>query len=569
MDYVFLSDILSDLVRRALSPERLPAVCSVTTTPQKEMGDLSMGCFALAKVLRKNPAQIAADLAADIAASLPPVFSEVRAAGPYLNFSVSPKELAGELLPLIIEQGSGYGAAKPERPQTVVIDYSSPNIAKPFGIGHLRSTNIGSALARVYRYLGWDVVGINYLGDWGTSYGLLIEAFLESGNEEQLRADPIEYAYRLYVEYRQKAKDDPTIDQRARDRFRLLEEGDPETRKLWKMFRSTSLDYLDKIYKRLNVSFESIEGESMFEDEIKIIMDKLEQEGLSKQDDGALVMDVGDDMPPLLLMKSDGTTLYHTRDLAAAHSRYHKYSFDKMLYVVGVPQALHFKQLFKAFQIMGVAYKEICEHIKFGHILGMKTREGNLILLEEVLDEARSRARECMEDTLKNSIVDMDAAMIEKIAEDVGLGAIVFSDLKSAREKDVKFDWDQILNFTGHTGPYLQYTHARMASILRKAGDFSESNATYDLVEGEERDILVKLDQYPAIIRQCAQQNEPYIISQYLLSLASDLNTFYSKHRVIQADPGLKESRLLLITASLKVLGSGITLLGFKPLEVM
>ncbi len=307
----------------------------------------------------------------------------------------------------------------------------------------------------------------------------------------------------------------------------------------------------------------------MVEDEIKVILDKLEQEGLSKQDDGAVVMEVADDMPPLLLVKSDGSTLYHTRDLAAAYARYEKYSFDNMLYVVGVPQALHFKQLFKAFEIMGVAYKGRCEHIKFGHILGMKTREGNLILLEEVLDEAHARAKECMEEALKNSIVDMDAAMIEKIAEDVGVGAIVFSDLKSAREKDVKFDWDQALNFTGHTGPYLQYTHARMASILRKAGDFSLSDATYDLVEPEERDILVKLDQYPAIIRQCAAQNEPYIISQYLLSLASDLNTFYAKHRVLQAADGLKESRLLLITASLKVLGSGIRLLGFKPLEIM
>ena len=298
-------------------------------------------------------------------------------------------------------------------------------------------------------------------------------------------------------------------------------------------------------------------------------MDTLKQQGLSKQDDGALVMEVGDDMPPLLLMKSDGTTLYHTRDLAAAYARCEKYSFDKMLYVVGVPQALHFKQLFKAFQIMGVPYQDDCEHIKFGHILGMKTREGNLILLEEVLDEAKARARECMQVALKNSIVDMDAAMIEKIAEDVGLGAIIFSDLKSAREKDVKFDWDQVLNFTGNTGPYLQYTHARMASILRKAGEFSPSDATYELVEPEERDILVKLDQYPAVIRQCVAQNEPYIISQYLLSLASDLNTFYSKHRVIPAAPGLKESRLLLITAALKVMGSGITLLGFKPLEVM
>jgi arginyl-tRNA synthetase len=307
----------------------------------------------------------------------------------------------------------------------------------------------------------------------------------------------------------------------------------------------------------------------MFDEQIKIVLDMLKQRNLSKKSDGALVMEVGKDMPPILLVKSDGSTLYHTRDLAAALSRYEKYRFDKMLYVVGVPQSLHFKQLFAAFKILEFPYHASCDHIKFGHIIGMKTREGNLILLEEVLDEAKARAKKCMEEAVTTRMLEMDTTMIDEISEDVGIGAIIFSDLKSAREKDVKFDWDQILNFTGHTGPYLQYTHARLASILRKAGDYTQSGATFNLVEPEERDILVKLDNFPNIIRQCAAQNEPYFLSQYLLTLASDVNSFYSKHRVIQAEPGLKESRLLLTSSTLKVLGNGIRLLGFKPLEVM
>lgn len=569
MGYIPLSDILIDTVDKAIEPKKFPSGCSVSTPPQKEMGDLSLACFPLAKILRKAPVQIANDLAEKVSQSLPPVFREVRAVGPYINFFISPQELSRQLLTHVLQRGDRYGADEPECPRTILIDYSSPNVAKPFGIGHLRSTNIGSALTRIYRFLGWNVVGINYLGDWGTSYGLLIEAFLESGDEDELRHDPIEYAYQLYVAYRQKAKEDPDINERARKRFRLLEKGDPETLKLWSMFRQTSLVYLDKIYKRLNVSFESIEGESMVRDQLKSILEMVEDKGLSKMSDGALVMEVGEDMPPLLLVKSDGSTLYHTRDLAAAWSRYKKYKFDKMLYVVGVPQSLHFKQLFTAFEQLQFPFHTSCEHIKFGHILGMKTREGNLILLEEVLNEAKSRAKKCMEDTLTSPVLMTDKALLDEISEDVGIAAIVFNDLKNAREKDVKFAWDQVLNFTGHTGPYLQYTHARLASILRKANDFSPEDANFELTEPEEENILVKLDSFPNIIRQTANQNEPYILSQYLLTLSSDVNSFYSKHRVIQAPPGLKESRLLLITSSMKVLGIGIRLLGFKPLEVM
>jgi arginyl-tRNA synthetase len=569
MGYISLADTILDLVGKALDGESLPPECNVSTPPQKEMGDLSFACYPLAKTLRQAPAKIAEELSKKISGSLSPLFSEVRATGPYLNFFVSSQELACRLLHHITDKGERYGSAELEQPQTVVIDYSSPNVAKPFGIGHLRSTNIGGALARIYRFLGWKVIGINYLGDWGTSYGLLIEAFLKSGSEEELRQDPIEYAYRLYVDYRQKAKNDPSIIEQARRRFRLLEEGEAETQRLWRMFRQTSLDYLEKIYQRLNISFEAIEGESMCEDQIKLVLGILEDRGLSKKSDGALVMEVGEEMPPLLLVKSDGTTLYHTRDLATAYSRYEKYRFDKMIYVVGAPQALHFRQLFAAFKILDVPFQTSCEHIKFGHILGMKTREGNLILLEEVLDEAKARATECMQDALKNRILEMNAGGIDEISEDVGVGAIIFNDLKSAREKDVKFDWEQILNFTGHTGPYLQYTHARLASIIRKAGDFSPAEATCSLIEPEERDILVKLDHFPEIIRQCAAQNEPYILSHYLLILASDVNTFYAKHRVIQAPAGLKESRLMLIDCCRKVLNTGIRLLGFKPLEVM
>ncbi len=540
--------------------------------PRPELGDFALPCFALAARLKENPALIAGELARKLQASaagaggdgsLPAGVASslivgASAQGPYLNLFVDKSRLIGEIVSWVNATGFLELASR-GKGKTVAIDFSSPNIAKPFGIGHLRSTVIGNSLKRVYAFLGYRVVGINHLGDWGTQFGKLITAFLKWGDREALGHDPVRYLYGLYVRFHQEAEQHPELDDEARAWFSRMERGDPEALELWRSFSELSLREFQRIYDRLGVSFEQTIRE-------------IEQAGITERSEGALVVPADEDgQPPVLLRKRDGSTLYITRDVAAALYRHRTYRFDRALYVVGSPQALHFRQLFMVLKKMGLPWYRECHHVAFGQIRfkdgAMSTRRGNIVLLEEVLDRAGALAREIIEE--KNpSLPDKD-----RVAGAVGTGAVIFNDLKNYRIKDITFDWDELMNFNGETGVYLQYTHARMKSLLKKYAEvrgrpelraglrYQDDDAMYALA--------VLLNDFEETVVRAAEEFEPSVISRYLLDLAARFNAFYTTHRVIIDDPELSLKRALVVSAVAKVLGRGLELLGMEPVEEM
>jgi arginyl-tRNA synthetase len=558
--------------------------------PRPELGDFALPCFTLASRLKKNPALIARELARQIggteaapggegsgggcfpaAGDSPPIIVGASAEGPYLNLRVDKSLLIGE----IVERVNAAGfrdLADRGRGKTVVIDFSSPNIAKPFGIGHLRSTVIGNSLQRIYAFMGYRVVGINHLGDWGTQFGKLITAYRKWGDRESLDRDPIGCLYGLYVRYHREAEGDPGLDDEARAWFTRMEQGDPEALELWRSFSELSLREFQRVYDRLGVSFETFTGESFYRDKLEQTLREVERAGITRLSEGALVVPAEEEgQPPVLLKKRDGSTLYITRDLAAALYRHRTYRFDRALYVVGSPQALHFRQLFMVLKKLGMPWYRECHHVAFGQIRfkdgAMSTRRGNIVLLEEVLDRAVALARDIVEE--KNpSLRDKD-----RVAEAVGVGAVIFNDLKNYRIKDILFDWDELMNFNGETGVYLQYTHARMRSLLKK---YAEAYGPPEPRPGiRYRDdetmyaLAVLLNDFEDTVARAAEEFEPSVISRYLLELAARFNAFYTTHRVITDDPGLSLQRALVVAAVVQVLGKGLGLLGLDPVEEM
>ena len=541
----------------------------LTVPPDPAMGDLCLQAFPLAKTLRRAPQQIAAEIAAG-AADLPG-FGKVEQQGPYVNFFLDPVALAEAVL------GEGSGEEAPHvsldlgQGRTVVIDYSSPNIAKPFGIGHLRSTVIGAALYRLYRAAGYRVVGINHLGDWGTQFGLLLAAFEDEGDEAALEADPVEYCYRLYVDYSKRREHDASVAERARQWFKRLEEGDATAVALWGRIRGLSLREFDKVYARLGVSFDHVRGESYYNQRLEDTLEVVRAAGLLKEDQGAQIVDLSDlAMPPGLLAKSDGASTYLLRDLAAALSREEDFGFDLCLYVIGSPQALHMQQLRAILGKLGYAWAEGISHVNFGHILGMKTREGNLIFLSQVLDEAAQLSRAKVEENQQRgwTASDVDA---EAIAEAVGLGAIIFNDLKQNRVHDIAFDWDRMLNFDGDSGPYLQYAYSRTCGILRKgeceaAPDYDGS--VFAQASEHDRALLVALANMSVAVERSVRENAPHHLCQYLLELATMFSRWYTNHQVLGSGEW-EAPRLALVHAVRQALGNGLHLLGITPLERM
>ncbi|MFW6181177.1 MAG: arginine--tRNA ligase [Spirochaetota bacterium] len=560
--------------------------------PRPELGDFALPCFALAPRLKKNPAQIAQELARGIhapatggdasgdpsgggsratAEGTPAIITGASAQGPYLNLMVDKSLLIGEIVGQV--NASGFSElADRGRGKTVLIDFSSPNIAKPFGIGHLRSTVIGNSLKRIYAFLGYRVVGINHLGDWGTQFGKLITAFLKWGRPEALDRDPIGYLYELYVRYHREAEQDPALDDEARAWFTRMEQGDPRALELWRSFSELSLREFQRIYDRLGVSFEAFTGESFYRDKLEQTLQEVERAGITRRSEGALVVPAEEEgQPPVLLRKRDGSTLYITRDLAAALYRHRTYRFNRALYVVGSPQALHFRQLFMVLKQMGLPWYRECHHVAFGQIRfkdgAMSTRRGNIVLLEEVLERATSLARDIIEE--KNpSLQDKD-----RVAEAVGVGAVIFNDLKNYRIKDIMFDWDELMNFNGETGVYLQYTHARMRSLLKKyTGAYGPPESRPGLRYQDDETIYalaVQLNDFEDTVSRAAEEFEPSVISRYLLELAARFNAFYTTHRVITDDPGLSLQRALVVSAVVRVLGKGLELLGLNPVDEM
>ncbi|MBD3174406.1 MAG: arginine--tRNA ligase [Armatimonadia bacterium] len=556
--------ILVPAIARHLPLDEAQVAELIETPPNPEMGDLAFPCFRLSKQLDKSSPAIAKELAEGIREEgLPEGFSSVEAVGPFVNFTVDVVQRAAEVVDAVREQSDDYGGGTEGEGKTVVIDYSSPNIAKPFGIGHLRSTVIGGALYRIHEFLGWNAVGINHLGDWGTQFGKLITAFRKWG-EGAPEDQSIDDLYKLYVKFH---TDTPAeLEEEARRWHKRMEEGDEEALKLWRGFRQASLEEFKRIYDMLGVKFDSWAGESFYLDKLDNAVEEAVKAGVTKEDDGALIIDFENDaLGVWLLRKSDGATLYSTRDLAAALYRWNEYHFDKLLYVVGAPQARHLAQLFETLRRMGRDWWDRCEHVSFGHIHGMSSREGTLVFLEDVLNKATDLVSQIMAER------NPDLENQDEVSRQVGVGAIVFADLSRRRIRDYNFSWEEILNFDGETGPYVQYTHARLCSILRKWGKDIPGSYRPELLQTPEEAACVRvLERFPDVVRQAADEAEPHLIAHYLIELATVANSFYQKHRVMDAgDDDLVAARIVLVDALRQVLANGLGLLGVAAPERM
>ena len=540
---------------------------SLEVPPSMDLGDYAFPCFPLAKALRKAPQAIAQELAAAFQPTA--LVKEARATGPYINFFVDRVVFNRLGLTAILEEGSAYGSSTEGSGKTIVIDYSSPNIAKPFGIGHLRTTVIGNALYRIDAQLGYRVIRVNHLGDWGTQFGKLIVAYKHWGMESDLTRDPIQTLYELYVRFHVEVESQPELDDEARSWFKRLEDGDPEARGIWQRFRELSLREFQHIYDRLGISFDSQAGESFYEPFLEQTIERIRQAGLVTVSDQALIVDLRPyNMPPCLLRKKDEATLYATRDLAAAMYRYETYRFDRLLYVVAADQRLHFQQVFKVLELMGLPWAKDCIHVDFGFVKlndeKMGTRRGNIIVLEDVLDRAVELAEQIVDE--KNPTLANKRA----VAEAVGIGAVVFTNLSTRRVKDINFEWEKVLTFEGETGPYIQYTHARACSVLRKADQPVQPDADCEVLTLAEEFALVRLlVNYPEVLRRAAGAYEPFFLTDYLLTLAERFNAYYHNHRILTDDMRLREARLLLVDGVKTVLHSGLNLLGIAAPEEM
>ncbi|MCF6148476.1 MAG: arginine--tRNA ligase [Candidatus Kuenenia sp.] len=534
--------------------------------PDPKMGDYAFPCFSLSKTLKNSPNKIASELADRLKPTSP--VSEIKAIGPYLNFFLDKTTFSEVVLKKISNEGNLYGSDTIGEGKTVVIDYSSPNIAKHLAVHHLRSALIGNALYNIYRNLGYKCVGINHLGDWGTQFGQLIVAYKKWG-EKNLEDYTITDLNKLYVRFHQEAEKDIYLEDEAREWFKKLERGDTEAIELWKRFKDISLLEFQRVYKMLGIHFDAVVGESFYNTMVEDTVSRIREKGLACISDQALIIDLERyNMPPCLLRKKDDTTLYATRDIAAAEYRKSAYNFDKMIYVVGSEQKLHFKQVFKVLELMEYDWAGQCVHVDFGLMKfkdgKMSTRKGVVILLEDLLIEAVERIKKIIEE--KNpSLKDK-----ELVARDVGIGAVVFADLSTKRNKDVIFDWDTVLNFEGETGPYVQYTHARLCSILRKYGKDVMADIDYTLLNEDDTINLVKnLWQYPFVLLKSAQYYEPSLMSNYLIDVCANVNKFYNSHRVLSENDDLTKARILLVDAARQIIKNGLRILGMHaPAEM-
>ena len=533
-------------------------------------GDYAFPCFRLAKELKKAPPMIANEIKENIEID-ENIIERLDVVGGYLNFYINKETLAKEVINEIANQEQ-YGKSNIGNEKNIVIDYSSPNIAKPFHIGHLRSTVIGGALYNIYKYLGYNVIGVNHLGDYGTQFGKIIEGYKRWENEYNIEEDPINQLTEIYVRINNLCKEDEEVLNICRDNFKKLEEGDTYCVELWTKFRNLSLKEFQRVYDLLGSKFDSYNGESFYSDKMQEVIDKLEDTGKLVESEGAKIIDLEDKkMAPCIIEKTNGSTTYATRDLAAILYRARTYDFDKALYVTSYEQALHFKQVFEVAKLLDLDEKYIkgLEHIQFGMVLlktgKMSTREGNIIKLEELLNEAIQRAKAIIEE--KNP----DLENKEEVAKKVGIGAVIFNDLANGRIKDEIFDWDTILNFQGETGPYIQYTYVRTKSVLEKAGYIPNSKEiNIDILDDEYSNNIFKLlYNFENILEQVTDKNEPSILSRYLIELSKAYSSFYNENKIICEDKNVQNARVYLTYAVGKVLKIGANLLGMDMPDKM
>ena len=542
--------------------------------PDTSMGDYALPCFRFAKTLKKAPALIAEELKKDIL-SRPNPFAAVEAVNGYLNFKFDRAAEAGKVLSDVLKRGAEYGSSDEGAGKTVCIDYSSINIAKPFHIGHLSSTVIGAALYRMYRKRGYNPVGINHLGDWGTQFGKLIVAYKRWGDEEKLKKGGVTYLTEIYVRFHAEAEEDPALEDEARAWFKRIEDGDKEALRLYDLFKSLTLEEVEKVYKRLGIEFDSYNGEAFYNDKMAPVIEKLEALNLITVSDGAKIVDLKEwGMSPCLLVKADGATLYATRDLAAAFYRKRTYDFYKSLYVVAYQQNLHFKQLFKVIELMGEEWYRDLVHVPFGMVSledgTMSTRKGKVVWLKDVLDKAVEKAALVIREKNENLV------NAEAVSEMVGVGSVVFFALSNNRIKDITFSYDKVLNFDGETAPYVQYTNARAVSLLKKAGDlgemFKEPLTETELkgLEGKEGEELVSLlSRFGQTVSEALEKYEPSVVTRYAIELAKAFNRYYLTTRILNGEPSVRRARIALVYAVHTVLEEALRLIGVKAPEEM
>jgi len=541
------------------------AISNLLEQPKSsDLGDIAFPAFSLAKVERKAPQAIAADIAEKID---PSHFEKVVATGPYVNFFLNKAKISDQVIKEVIKEGADYGQQNEGQGENITIDLSSPNIAKPFSVGHLRSTVIGDALSNIFRKMGYNTIKINHLGDWGKQFGLLMVAYKKWGNKEAVEANPIDELLQLYVRINAEIENDPALDEEGRLWFKKLEDGDPEATELWQWFRDESLVEFNRIYELLGVEFDSLNGEAFYNDKMDEAVKILEDKGLLKESKGASIVDLDDvNLPPAMIKKSDGATLYITRDIATAMYRARTYNFVKNVYVVGQEQSNHFRQLKAVLKKMGFDWSDDMIHVDFGLVTKnrqkLSTRKGNIILLEPTLQEAISRAKAQIEE--KNPNLENK----EAVAHAVGVGAVKFYDLKTDRRNGYDFDLEAMVSFEGETGPYVQYAYARIQSILRKA-DFKPSlDANYNLNDAESWEIIKLLQDFARVVKRAADNFEPSLIAKYAISLAQAFNKYYAHTRILDESPE-RDSRLALSYTTAVVLKEALRMLGVEAPEKM
>lgn len=539
----------------------------IEVPPSYDMGDYAFPVFSLAKTYRKAPNIIAEELASKL--SHDENFEKIENKAAYLNFFINKEKLTQTLLEEILAKETNFGSSDLGQGKTVIVEYSSPNIAKPFHIGHIRTTVIGNALFNIYKFLGFDTVSINHLGDYGTQFGQLISAYKKWGDREVIEENPIQELLKLYVKWNSEADKDETLRDEARYWFKELENKNQEAVELWQWIRDVSLKEFSKVYDMLNIKFDSYAGESFYSDKMPAVLKEMENSGIMKESEGASIVDLEPyGMPPALIKKSDGSTLYTTRDITAAIYRKQKYDFYKNIYVVGSQQNLHFKAWIKIVELMGYDWAKDCIHIPFGMVSlegsTLSTRRGNVVFLEDVLNTAVEKTQQIIDErnpNLENK---------EEVAKQIGIGAVIFQELFNQRIKDYVFSWERTLSFDGETGPYVQYTHARTNSLLEK-GEFNiEDSVDYKLLGSEDEINIIRLIyDFPNIVMDSMEKNEPFFVTRHIVEIAKAFNKFYNSSPIIVEDLELKKARLLLTYAVKNVIRTGLNLLGIEaPLKM-
>ncbi len=558
-----------DKLQELTGLEREAIEKAVETPPDEKLGDLAFPCFPLAKVMRKAPPMIAQELKEQLSSD--EAIAKVDAVGGYLNFFYNKAMFISDTVTAARKAGEDWGKSEMGNGKTVLVEYSSPNIAKPFHIGHLFSTAVGNSLARIYKFLGYDVESLNHLGDWGTQFGKLISAYKRWGDAKVIEKDPINELLKIYVKFHEEAEKDPSLEDEAREYFKKLEDGDAETTELWKYFKDQSLVEFKRVYDMLGVSFDSYNGEAFYSDKMDEVVDMLRDADILTESEGAQVVDLSDmNMPPCIILKSDGATIYATRDIAAALYRHRTYNFDKNIYVVGLPQSLHFRQIFETMKRAGWEWSKDCHHVGFGLVKlpgkSMSTRHGDVVFLEDVLNESIEKTRSIIE----NNGANVDD--IDDVSKKIGIGAILYTFLKNSREKDIVFSWDTMLDFDGESAPYCMYGYARGKSILRRAEGIDYSTADLTKAVSDDAYTLVKLiNSFGDAVADAADKNEPFYVNRYVTGLVKAFNKFYNTNPIMRddVDEETKKARLAIVDATCAVIKSALYLLGIEVVESM